>query len=92
MNLSDKISNIIAWRSQELYYLLQFTRDFDAYINQLGTQFLSDKVPDNIKNEFHQLRREFAKFQLDFIKEVEDLREGPTRIKGEIEREFKPQK
>jgi len=92
MNLSKKISNIIAYRSQALYYLLQFTRDFDAYTHQLGTQFLSDKVPANIKDEFHQLLGEFFPFWGDFLKETEDFRKKSTRVKGERQREFKPKK
>jgi len=92
MNLSKKISNIIAYRSQALHYLLQFTRDFDAYTHQLGTQFLSDKVPANIKDEFHQLLGEFLTFWGDFLKETEDLRKKSTRVKGERQREFKPKK
>lgn len=88
MSLSKKISNIIAFRSQELYYLLQFTRDFNAYIKQMGTQFLSDEVPDNIEDEFQQLRREFHNFLGEFITEVE----GHPPTKGQIKREFKPQK
>jgi hypothetical protein len=92
MSLSKKISNIIAFRSQELYYLLQFTRDFDAYINQLGTKFLSDKVAANIKNEFYQLLEEFYTFSSDILKETENRTEKFTRVIGEIEWEFKPTK
>ena len=92
MNLSEKISNIIASRSQELYFLLQFVRDFDAYIFHYyrQTRDIVDMVPDmpsNIKREFAEYAREFAEFLEECVTEGQRL---PT--KGKRAWKFRPQK
>ena len=56
MNLSEKVLDIITLRSQELYSLLQFVRDIDAYISHQA-QDIEGMVPDmpsSIKKEFKQ--------------------------------------
>jgi len=90
MNLSEKISNIIALRSQELYLLLLFVRDVDAYVYHDPTRFMSDivrKMPDNIKTEFLQYTSEFAELLREFATEVQ---RPPT--KGKIKIQFSPSK
>lgn len=91
MNLSERISNIIVLRSQELYFLLLFVRDFDTYIHRHRTPSqleIFQDIPDNIKTEFVEYIGELAKFMVEFITEVQ----GPPPAKGRIKREFKPQK
>jgi len=77
MNLSEKILNIIALRSQELYFLLQFVRDFDACILHYyrQTRDIVDMVPDipsNIKREFAEYAREFGEFLGEVVSEAKE--------------------
>lgn len=89
MNLSERISNIIALRSQELYFLLLFVRDFDAYIHRHRTPSqleIFQDMPDNIKTEFLQYFEEFAGILREFIDEVQ---EPPSKDKIERKSKFR---
>ena len=90
MSLSKKLSSVIALGSQELYLLLLFVRDVDAYMHHHQLRFMSDivrKMPDNIKTEFLEYTREFGEFVREYATEVQ---RHPT--KGKLERKFRPRK
>jgi len=88
MSLSEKVSNIISSRSQQLYLLLQFVKDFDIYIRHRRTQDLVPDIPKNIETQFEEYVGEFVEFFEGVVSEVI----GHTPIKGERTWEFKPQK
>lgn len=88
MSLSEKVSNIISSRSQQLYLLLQFVKDFDIYIRHRRTQDLIPDIPKNIETQFEEYVEEFVEFFGGVAREVI----GHTPIKGERTWEFKPQK
>ena len=88
MNLSEEVSRIISSRSQELYLLLQFVKDFDIYIRHRRTQDMVPDIPNNIETQFEEYVEEFVEFFEGVVSEVK----GHTPIKGERTWEFKPKK
>jgi hypothetical protein len=91
MNLSERISSVINHRSQELYFLLRFVKDCDAYIQERQNRSISNiapDMPDNLKTEFMEYFGEFR----DFVEEVGKEIEGTASAKGKKTWNFKPQK
>ena len=88
VSLSEGVSRIIGSRSQELYLLLQFVKDFDIYIRHRRTQDMVPDIPNNIETQFEEYVGEFVEFFEGVVSEVI----GHTPIKGERTWEFKPQK
>lgn len=88
MNLSEKVSDIISSRSQELYLLLQFVKDFDIHIRHRRTQDMVPDIPNNIETQFEEYVGEFVEFFEGVASEVI----GHPPIKGKRTWEFKPKK
>jgi hypothetical protein len=88
MNLSEKISSTIALSSQELYLLLLFVRDIDAYIRHDQVRVMLDivrDIPDNVKPEFTEHVIEHIKALREAVSELQE----PTTTKGKRRREFR---
>lgn len=94
MNLSEEVKHVITLSTQDLYYLLRFVEDIEAYIEQRKRpsdldDILGDMSKD-IRPEVAKFFGEFAEFMIDVKKEIAAHKEKKT--KGEISWIFKPSK
>jgi hypothetical protein len=68
MNLSEEVNHIISVNTRDLYFLLRFVEDIEAYIEQRQRAGNLDEilvdVPEDIKPEFIEFWKEFIKLAL----------------------------
>jgi len=94
MNLSEEVKHVITLSTQDLYFLLRFVEDGEAYTEQ-GKRpsnlddILSD-MPKDIRPEVAKFFGEFAEFMVDVKKEITAHKE--KKAKGKISWIFKPSK
>lgn len=82
MGLSEEIATIISSRSLDLHLLLQFVKDFDAYIQQYRDQTITDllsDMSDDTKKEYGELVEEFVELWKRIIEEAATTKGNKTK-------------
>jgi len=91
MNLSEEVGHVITQNTQDLYFLLKFVEDIEAYIEQRRSPSnMLDDIPKDIRPEFVRYLMDFSNFLGDVRKDITAEKEKKTKAK--MSWIFKPSK
>jgi len=86
MNLSEEVNHVIQLSTQDLYFLLTFVEDIEAYIEQQKKRpskidDVTEGIPEQIRSEFASFFKEFVTSLSNLLEEVPADKEKKTKAK-----------